>query len=312
MSIPYFDAHCDTITRGEPLRRNGCHLDLERLCAYSPCAQVFAIWIAPSQKPRLGRKYAAAPREYDKYLAALLREFQENSDIISHCRNAADAKKAADEGKIAAFVSIEGADMLKCSIDRLRIAHFLGARMLHLTWNDDNALAGAAMGEDKYGLTMLGKRFVKVAQKLGMLLDMSHISDDAFSDVMALAKRPVVAGHSNSRALCPHPRNITDEQFAALVKTGGGAGINLCRDFLGLGMDIDAVLAHMEHFLALGGEKAVFLGGDLDGISQPPDGIDGVQDMGRVYEAMLRRNWSEELVRDIFYNNFMDILERAL
>ena len=312
MSIPYFDAHCDTITRGVALGKNDCHLDLDRLGHYAPAAQVFAIFIPPDKDAKKGRKYAAAPKAYDTCLANLLREFQVNSDKISHCRSTEDAKKAASEGKIAAFISIEGADMLRCSLDRLRVAHFLGVRIVHLTWNDDNNLSGAAMGDEKYGLTLLGKKFVKTAQKLGMLLDMSHISDAAFSDIMAISKKPVVAGHSNSRAVCPHPRNITDEQFTALVKTGGGAGINLCRDFLGLGMDIDAVLTHMEHFLGLGGEKAVFLGSDFDGIPQPPDGIDGVQDMDKVYEAMLRRGWSEDLVRDIFYNNFMSILERAL
>ena len=107
------------------------------------------------------------------------------------------------------------------------------------------------------------------------------------------------------------PRNLTDAQFEALVKRGGGAGLNLCPDFLGLTRDVEACCAHIEHFLALGGERAVFIGADLDGIDDTPRGLEGAQDLGKIYEALLRRNHPEDLVRDIFWNNLVEILERA-
>ena len=122
----------------------------------------------------------------------------------------------------------------------------------------------------------------------------------------------MIAGHSNAKTLCSVPRNLTDEQFTALAGQGGGAGINLYPEFLGLGRDIDAVFAHIEHFMSLGGEKAVFLGCDLDGIEEPPKGIRGVQDLGRIYETLLRHNYTEQLARDIFRNNILRIMEKAL
>ena len=113
-------------------------------------------------------------------------------------------------------------------------------------------------------------------------------------------------------SVCNVTRNLTDAQFTALVKQGGGAGINLYPEFLGLGCDIDAVFAHIEHFISLGGEKSVFLGCDLDGIEQMPKGISGVQDLGRIYEALLRHNYPERLARDIFRNNILRVMEKVL
>lgn len=298
MSIPYFDAHCDTITKvletGGTLLKNDYHLDLTRLSAYSPSAQFFAIW---------GGRYEEK--------AALLKS--ELSGHASFCRSISDARTAAKEGKIAAFLSVEGMEQLDCSIERLRRAHDEdGVVLVNLCWNDDNALAGSVMDSGS-GLTALGRFFVPDAQAMGVALDMSHASERTFWDVLELSTKPVIASHSNSAAVCStFPRNLTDAQFKALVKIGGGAGINLCADFIAPNADIDDILRHIEHFLALGGEHSIFVGADLDGIDAAPRGIDGVQDMGKIYEALLRQNYSEDLVRDIFYYNLMNILERTI
>ena len=324
MLIPLFDAHCDTITaamkKGENLRKNSLHLDFERLRTFSPCAQVFAIFMRheedpPGMEPDYDRPDGPPEVLYGLYREAagrLLTEFDRNSDILMHCLTAGDVRLAGAENKIAAFMSVEGAELLECSAERLREAYALGVRLVNITWNYPNSLSGTAMSGSKGGLTERGKDFVRRAQEMGVILDMSHISEAAFWDVMEIAARPVIASHSNSRALCPHPRNLSDEQFASLVKQGGAVGLNLCPDFLGLGRDIEAVVEHAEHFLALGGEKAVCLGADLDGIDELPEGFRGVEDMGKIYEAMLRRNYSEDLVRDIFYNNWLGVFERAL
>ena len=319
MKLPYFDAHCDTCTRGQPLRRNALHIDLERLSAYGPAAQVFAIFT----RLRRGTGGAAMPDFtqpdvpadilmglYDREIASLHAQLAENEDLAVLCRSAAEAKSAARAGKVAVFIAVEGAELLGCSLDKLRSAYDQGVRLVNMTWNWPNRLSGTCMAGG--GLTAEGRAFVRGAQEMGVAVDMSHISEAAFWDTLEEARRPVIAGHSDSRALTDHPRNLTDAQFTALVQTGGGAGLNLWPDLLGLGRDVEAVVAHAEHFLALGGEKAVFLGTDLDGIGETPRGIAGVQDMGAVYEAMLRQNWSEDLVRDIFYNNLYGILERAL
>lgn len=302
MTIPLFDCHCDTAThareRREKLRQNRMHLDLERMMRYSPAGQVFAICAVDDPAPV---KFA------DEAIAFFLEQIKENSDIVKLCLNFQDIAKAETEGKIAALLSIEGAEQITDADS----AYARGVRIVHLTWNHDNALCGAAMDSGS-GLTTAGRRFVSRSQELGIMLDMSHISERGFWDTLEISTRPVIAGHSNAKALCDVPRNLTDEQFSALIRIGGGAGINLYPEFLGLGRNIDAIFAHVEHFMSLGGERSVFLGCDLDGIEETPHGINGVQDLGKIYEELLRHNYPEQLVQDIFRNNIMKIMEKAL
>lgn len=302
MSIPLFDCHCDTAARalltGQGLRANSLHLDLNRLRSYSPAAQVFAVCTATLDEPRA--KAAKIIRYFHE-------QIQMNSDIVKLCLNSHDLHSAIAEGKIAAILSVEGAEQL----GDIAEAYELGVRAVHITWNFDNKLCGAVMGSGA-GLSEAGREFVRKAQELGILLDMSHISERGFWDVLEISGKPVIAGHSNSLVLCPFPRNLSDKQFEALIAHGGGAGINLCPDFLGLGRDIDAIFAHIEHFMALGGEKAVFLGCDLDGIDELPKGIGGVEDLEKIYETLLKHNYPENLVRDIFMNNIMNIMEKVL
>ena len=301
MGIPYFDAHCDTLSvlhsRGAEwsLGANAAQVDIDRLSAYSPAAQVFAIWGG----------------HYEEKLALLRRGLARDGRAVL-CRTAEEVRKANAAGKVAALLSVEGAEILGCSIERLREARERdGLAMINLCWNSDNALCGAAMDSGR-GLTDAGRAFVRAAQDVGVAVDLSHASERTFWDVLEIAEKPVIASHSNAAALSNEfPRNLTDEQFAALVKCGGGAGLNLCAGFIGLGRDIGACCAHIEHFLALGGEKSLFLGTDFDGIAAVPRGLYGVQDMWKLYEALLERGHSEELVQDIFYGDLLRILGRT-
>lgn len=298
--IPYFDAHCDTVVANRSIEKNGGHLDLERLSRFAPCGQIFAVCCPEDM-----------PAGYEKYLPKLLRQIND-SGLASLCLSAADIKNAAGEGKVAAVIAVEGAEHFGCTVDGLKRAYDMGVRSVNITWNFDNALSGAAMASGS-GLTALGRDFVRAAQEMGVIIDVSHLSERGFWDVMEIAEKPVYASHSDSLAVCnDFPRNLTDEQFIALRDCGGGTGINLCADFLGHGRDMDAVLRHLEHFLELSGERSVFLGTDFDGIDETPKGISGAQDMPKLYEELLRRNYPEGLVRDIFYNNVLGILESAL
>lgn len=300
--IPLFDCHCDTISRviaeGGSLRKNGFHTDMERLHKFAPCAQVFAVCAETLDRP---------VEKADAMLRRLSQEIEENSDIVMLCLNFHDIKKAAESGKVAVFISIEGCEQ----ISSLESAYQDGVRVLHPTWNFDNELCGAAMGSGK-GLTEKGRAFVKKAQHMGFALDMSHISERGFWDTLEVCEKPVITGHSNAKALCNVPRNLTDEQFNALVLIGGGAGINLYPEFLGLGKDINALIAHIEHFLSLGGERSVFLGCDFDGIDSTPTGLDGVQKLDKLYNELLNRNYPEALVRALFWDNLYDIMEKML
>ena len=304
--IPYFDAHCDTAlpvwAQGGSLRENRFHLDLSRLAAYAPCAQVFAVCVDDCDD---------MTGATDAVVANLLRRLDEHASTVRLCRSAADISAAAAEGKIAALISIEGAERLDCSVEKLRALYARGVRIVHLTWNDDNILCGAALGSGA-GLTEQGREFIRAAQRMGVAVDLSHCSERGFWDALACAEKPMLAGHSNARALCDHPRNLTDAQFRALAAAGGVAGLNFCTDFLGGGRDVEAIVDHAAHWLSLGGEKAVCLGTDFDGIPELPRGIAGVQSMEALYNAMLRRNWSEDTVRDIFRNNLNNFFAKVI
>lgn len=304
------DGHCDTILRcytqgGDLLRRTG-HLDLERMGRYGGYVQFFALFGSREEFP--GRPlYPVFQEEY----AVFHQNMTTHAALVEHCRTGAEADAALKKGKCAAFLSVEGAELLDCDLQKLQRAYDLGVRAVNLTWNYENALSGSnAEGADK-GLTDQGRAFVEKMQELGMLVDVSHLSDPGFWDVIALAKKPVFASHSNARSLCPHKRNLTDEQFTAIINDHGVAGLNMCHEFLGREPDLDTAIAHIEHWCALGGEKNVSLGGDWDGIARPPKGVRGIQDLEALAERLLRMNYPEDRVEDIFFNNLMRVVREV-
>lgn len=320
-NISLFDAHCDTLSRNCPrhpyyaggnLRRNSGHLDLERLhTAFAPCAQFFAVFDTwDSEKEwKVESLYTSFQAQY----ALFERTMAENRDLVRHCRTAAEAEAAHAAGKIAAFLSVEGAELLDCDEGMLADAYQKGVRMVNLTWNFENALSGSNADAPDKGLTERGRSFVRKMQELGMLVDVSHLSDPGFWDVAELSAAagvPFIASHSNARALCPHKRNLTDGQFTAIIKSRGVAGLNLCDKFLAERPTLDDAVAHIEHFLSLGGEENVAIGGDWDGCDLCP-GVEGVTDLGLLYERLLRRNYSEALVRAIFYDNLMRVVREV-
>jgi len=279
---------------------------------YAPRAQFFAIFgqIDPLSRegicgfqtyPDGAHCFAAQYRLFQGALAA-------NRDQMLFCRTVSEAKTAELEGKTAAFLSVEGAELINCSLDRLREAHELGVRMVGLTWNAENDLSGTNVEATDRGLSELGRRFVRRCDELGVIVDVSHISEPGFWDVVEESTKPFVASHSNAKVLCDHSRNLTDEQFLAIVKAGGVTGINLYGEFLGENATIDTVIAHIEHFLSLGGAANIALGADLDGCDILPAGIGGVEDMEKLAERLLQKNYAESLICDIFYHNLMRVV----
>lgn len=233
----------------------------------------------------------------------------ENADVMALCRTGAEVDAAAAQHKTAALLSIEGADLLDCDMAHLETAASWGVRLLNPVWNNANALCGTCAQEPERGLSARGMEFVARMEELGIHADVSHISDAGFWDVLRRAKRPVTASHSNSRepGLCPHRRNLTDDMFRAIRDTGGVVGINLYADFVG-GDSMEQLIAHIERFLSLDGEKTVALGGDLDGCEALAAGFSGVQDVAKLYQALEERGYPQTLLEDIFWNNWRRIL----
>ena len=322
--IPYFDAHCDTIHRCairpsdtvgladeirayfadvENLRQNRGHVDLTRGSQFGRYAQFFALYHDPDYAPVDGL-WAQCLRMHDCFL----REMEANTDLVRHCRSAEEVRAAAEDGKIAALLSVEGADLLDCDLSRIETVAAWGVRLFNPVWNHPNILSGTNCRDKERGLSEQGREFIRGLEENGIYADVSHISDPGFWDLIHMSRRPVVASHSNSRAVCDHPRNLTDDMFKAIRDSGGVVGINLYRNFVGKTGSMEELVAHVEHFLALDGEKTLCMGGDLDGCESLAGGMSGVQDVPRLYEALCQRGYSDSLLEDIFWNNLMRLL----
>ena len=305
-NIPYFDGHCDTIYecmgKGRSLRENSGHVDLMRGQRYGRRAQFFALFDNVRELPE-GTAWTKLCQMHDWFCA----QAAENADVMALCRTGAEVDAAAAQHKTAALLSIEGADLLGCDMAHLETAASWGVRLLNPVWNNANALCGSCAQEPERGLSAKGAEFVARMEELGIHTDVSHISDAGFWDVLRRTKRPVVASHSNARAICPHRRNLTDDMFRAIRDTGGVVGINLYADFVG-GDSMEQLIAHIERFLSLDGEKAVALGGDLDGCEALAAGFSGVQDVVKLYQALEERGYPQTLLEDIFWNNWRRIL----
>ena len=306
VKIPYFDAHCDTIgmalMKNDSLRRNPYHIDLERGKVLGRYGQVFALYDDVDHTP--------SEKIWDVCQALHARaskEIAENGDIITLCRSGAEIDDAIKSGKIAALLSIESADLLQCRIDRIAEVAQWGVRMMNLTWNQSNTISGTNCCEGERGISAHGRDFVRELEASRIYADVSHLSDAGFWDLVHMARQPIVASHSNARALCAHGRNLTDDMFRAVRDSGGVVGINYYRGFVGLSGDIDALVAHIEHFLSLNGEKTLCFGGDMDGCDVLAAGIDGLQSVPELYEALRRRGYSEALLEDLFWNNLRRI-----
>lgn len=301
--IPVFDAHCDTISRAlwkqESVVGNTGMVDLGKTPAvFERYSQLFALF-ADSGRPD--------HPTYETLLACFRRQMMDHGACVTHCRTVEEAELAHRQGKAAAFLSVEGAELLDCDVDRLVQAAADGVIAVNLTWNHANAISGSCREEPERGLSPLGRGFVQRMQELGVLVDVSHLSDPGFWDVMELARKPIIASHSNARSICDHTRNLTDEQITAIIDNQGIIGLNFYRDFIGLGENFDAVRAHLDHILTLGGEKQAALGGDWDGCDTI-DALPTVLELADLYEYLLARNYSEGMLEDLFYNNLMRVV----
>lgn len=304
MNLRVLDLHCDTATgllghgshpRTRLASRAG-HIDLDRGGRLPGYAQFFAVFTTTL--------FGDAPAIFDAAVANFRAELEENKDRIAHARTPGEAEAIVESGRIAAVFTIEGPAGIRFDPGRLAELADRGLAMTTLGWNENNPLAGShATGG---GLTAQGREYVRTAQAHGVAIDVSHLSERAFWNIMDMTQAPVSASHSNSRAVHGVSRNLTDEQFKAIAASGGVAGLNLYNDFLGAEpVTLDTVCDHVLHWLDLGGEKAIALGGDLDGCEAVPQGFTGVDCYPGLAQALLNRGVPEPIVEDIFWNNAM-------
>ncbi|MBM3146809.1 MAG: membrane dipeptidase [Actinobacteria bacterium] len=372
-----FDAHCDTILKivedgadiaAEPGADAAPHVTLAGLRDAGVGAQVFAVFAIEARFPGSTRQTALELIEAIDGLCTAHPEYLEweagrpgaagepasgdpravdGPDAVSGRLEpaVADPQRGADSTPTRVIVSLEGADPLEGDPQNLHEFHSRGVRLVTLAW-DDNRFCGAVFGHREPGadgLTAKGEELVGVCEELGVRVDVSHATDAGFWDVCRMATRPFVASHSDCRAVCSAPRNLTDEMIRALAERGGVMGINLCPSFLSqsfydaeeavtapfmaawhagdLTLDeagekagavtrslprppLETVVAHVRHAIDVGGEDCVGLGGDLDGVDALPAGVDGVQDYPRIVAALLAAGLTEAQVEKVCWGNF--------
>ena len=313
MNFPVFDFHCDTalmllgddLNQAGSLRKNNGHIDLERAVKLGGYAQCFACFTTDIPELLHGISPIVL---FERELATIQREVDKNGDLISIVYSVDEIEENRANGKMSAILTLEGTAGIDYNPALLEDLWAIGFRVTSLGWNEKNPLTGSNVTGG--GLTDLGREYVREAQRLGMRVDVSHISDEGFWDIMKITEAPILATHSNSRAVHNHSRNLTDDMFRAIRETGGVAGYNACRDFTGENPNLDTVCDHILHFLELDPDgKHIALGGDLDGVETMPDGFEGVQSYPTLAQRLLERGLSEENVMDIFWNNAIRVMK---
>lgn len=308
------DMHCDTVLRlmedkeNIGLYKNDLSVDIEKLKKANSLAQFFAMWV--------DLKSEWDPMEIclemiDKFYV----ELDKNSSDVAIATNYEDIIRNDREGKISAVLTIEEGGAIKGELYNLRNFYRLGVRAITLTWNEANEIGYSNFYEEyrDKGLTDFGREVVYEMNRLGMLIDVSHLSDQGFYDVSKESTKPFIASHSNSRTIKEHSRNLTDNMIKILSNSGGVMGICFERDFLGdtENASIKDIIRHIKHIKNIGGIDVIALGSDYDG-SHPNCEISNIGEIEKLAYALKDNGFSEAEIEKIFYKNAMRVIKDVL
>ncbi|MGN1121452.1 MAG: dipeptidase [Eubacteriales bacterium] len=304
--MKYFDLHCDTAyemyNRKQTLGTNALSVSLDGFDVYERKAEVFAVWSENTKSP--GDVYG----DFFNIFDYLKEEIGKNADRALLCTDAPTL--CADDSRLKIIPAVEGSRLIEKDIFRLEILRELGVRVLTLAWGGLCPACGAY--DTDVGLTDFGYQVVEMCEKLGIILDVSHLSEKGFWDLANVAKKPFIASHSNAQTVCNHPRNLSDTQLRTVISHGGIAGVNLVGKHLSKTFAdcpdpdpeavLETVVKHILHFMEKGSGKNICLGCDLDG-TEPLAGLEKVSDIGKVANYMKKHGADEMLTEDVFYNN---------
>lgn len=324
IALKVIDMHCDTFfeiylakKRGEKIVINSNHLtiDLNKMKAGDYLLQNFAMFIPLDRVENPLQALLEMIEIYD-------REIEENSEYIGKVFTYANIEENINAGKLSTMLTIEEGGACMGDLALLEKLHEKGVRMMTLTWNFENELAypntvaslSGYSPNSKYGLKELGFRFVEEMERLGIIVDVSHLSDDGFWDVCSVCKRPFVASHSNARSLCAHTRNLSDDMIRALSDRGGVIGMNFCNLFLDENnpiSTIESIVRHIKYIKNVGGIDCVALGTDYDGIDCELEIYDASQ-MPKLAHEMSRQGFAHSEIEKVFYRNVLRVYKEML
>ena len=311
------DCHCDTLTelykKGTSLYSNDQHFDIKRMIELGGGLQFCAIFV-PTHEFRYygGLRYTMCL--LDKYLQDIKKMQADGIDVFPILTKE-DAANALNH-KAATLLAIEEGGAIDGSLEALRCLYELGLRAMTLTWSNRNDIADGVNEERSGGgLTTFGRKVVQEMNRLGMLVDVSHIAPAGFWDVINTSTKPIIATHSNAKGLCPHPRNLDDKQILAINENDGLIGITYARQFLNNDINkacIDDVYRHIDYMLNLmGNDDHVGFGSDFDGTTLPYD-MQGVQSYKAIVEYLQSKNYSDSTIEKLTHKNALNLLQKVL
>lgn len=344
------DMHCDTISallrkkraqEAAELRKNNCHIDIQKMRKGNYLLQNFALFVNLGACEDPWREVQELFRFYEQ-------EMLKNRDAIAPALSFADIEKNRSEGRVSALLTVEEGGVCGGDLEKLRMLYRQGVRMMALSWNYPNELGSpnldsrrgeklreAAKDQTSYeakqailsylntpnvtdGLTETGILFVQEMERMGMIVDVSHMSDAGFYDVLTYTRKPFVASHSNAREICPCARNLSDDMIRRLAERGGVMGLNFCADFLTQVSPgeqnpgtIAAVVEHARHIAAMGGIECLGLGSDFDGIDTHAE-LTGADQMERLADALKKGGFTERELDKIFGGNVLRVYRKLL
>lgn len=308
--MKYFDLHCDTISvcsnNKVSLFRNSLQLSIERGAEIADWVQVYAIWMDDELNDEAAYSY------FNKVYHDFLTEMKQGEKEIAFCTSSKEAEQNLERKKRVAYLSIEGSRALGGKLERVKEFYDKGVRLMTLTWNGRAAVADGCMLEEPGGLTSFGREVITLMNEVGMIVDVSHLAEQGFWDVASMSQKPFIATHSNSKAICNHPRNLTDEQFKVIVERKGLVGMNFYPLFINgtYEAEIEELLPHIDHFLALGGEDIIAMGSDFDGAKMSTH-MEGIQDVTYLYQLLVKR-YGQERADKFYFENAWRFFENNL
>lgn len=312
------DMHCDTLLsldENTHLRNNDLDIDLTRMKQSNYLLQNFAIF---TNYDKVKDRVPYVLKNINKFY----KELEVNKDLIKQVFSYKDI----EENKLmSAMLTLEEGDVINDDLDILELYYRLGVRMIALTWNFKNSIGSPNFtpNPDRYqmlrtlnttdGLTPFGKEYVKKCNELGIIIDVSHLGDKGFEDVLELSTKPIVASHSNSRAICDVARNLSDEMILKLHKNNGVMGMNFCEDFISNDSNgsVENIIKHIDHIKELGCIDNIGLGSDFDGIKKRNE----MSDCSQIYmliDALKEHGYSNEEIEKICYKNVLRVYKEVL
>lgn len=323
----YIDMHCDTLACGIARRQEtitsmeGTMVDIKRLQKSNAAAQFFAMFL-PQQKMQEWYGHSEMP-EAEELMQMLygifLNTLKENDGCLAFAQSYETMRENMQKNKISAFLTIENGYPVKGKMENLKKFHDMGVGLITLTWNDPNCFGFPHSADPKEmarGLTDFGKEAVTYMNELGILVDVSHLSDGGFYDVAELSRKPFVASHSNCRELCSATRNLTDDMIRVLAQCGGVAGINFEPSFLNENLEdkksrVERMCDHVEHFIQTGGVECVGIGTDFDGIGGEFE-IAECTGMELLFQGLHKRNISDDVIDKIAFSNVARVIRESM